>query len=79
MSLVMRKPDFCICENKAADQLCGNRTADQRLCFHHMGSAILLSKSEISILEPSSVAVQLGLCRTWSETPKTGFLTTRLK
>ena len=20
----MRKPDFCICENKAADQLCGN-------------------------------------------------------
>ena len=80
MSLVMRKPDFCICENKAADQLCGNRTADQPLCFHHMGSAILfLSKSEISILEPSSVAVQLGLCRTWSETPKTGFLTTRLK
>ena len=67
MSLVMRKPDFCICENKAADQLCGNRTADQCLCFHHMGSAILLlSKSEISILEPSSVAVQLGLCRTWS-------------
>ena len=80
MSLVMRKPDFCICENKAADQLCGNCTADQRLCFHHMDSAILLlSKSEISILEPSSVAVQLGLCRTWSETPKTGFLTTRLK
>ena len=80
MSLVMRKPDFCICENKAADQLCGNRTAYQCLCFHHMVSAILLlSKSEISILEPSSVAVQLGLCRTWSETPKTGFLTTRLK
>ena len=76
----MRKPDFCICENKAADQLCGNRTADQRLYFHHMDSAILLlSKSEISILEPSSVAVQLGLCRTWSETPKTGFLTMRLK
>ena len=33
MSLVMRKPDFCICENKDADQLCRNRTADQRLCF----------------------------------------------
>ena len=29
----MRKPAFCICENKGADQLCGNRTADQRLCF----------------------------------------------
>ena len=24
------------------------------------------------------MAVQPGLCRTWSETPKTGFLTTRL-
>ena len=23
----------CICENKAADQLHGNREADQRLCF----------------------------------------------
>ena len=29
----MRKPAFCICENKDADQLRGNRKADQRLCF----------------------------------------------
>ena len=28
---------------------------------------------------PSSVAGQPGLCGTWSDTPKTGFLTTRLK
>ena len=28
----------------------------------------LLSKSKISILQPSSVLVQLGLCQTWSET-----------
>ena len=50
MSLVMRKPDFCICENKDADQLRGYREADQRLCFHHMDNAIplLSSKSEIS-------------------------------
>ena len=34
MSLVMRKPAFCICENKDADQLRGSREADQRLCFH---------------------------------------------
>ena len=27
----MRKPTFCICENKDADQLRGNREADQRL------------------------------------------------
>ena len=29
----MRKPDFCLCENKGADQLRGNREADQRLFF----------------------------------------------
>ena len=33
MSRDVRKPDFCICENKDADQLRGNREADQRLCF----------------------------------------------
>ena len=31
MNRVMKKPDFCICENKGADQLRGNRTADQCL------------------------------------------------
>ena len=36
MSLVMRKPTFCICENKDADQLRGNREADQRLCFRYI-------------------------------------------
>ena len=75
----MKKPTFCICENKDADQLRGNREADQRLCFRYIDSTIpLLSKSEISSLQPSSVAAQPGLCGTWSETPKTGFLTTRL-
>ena len=75
----MRKPAFCICENKGAEHLRGNREADQRLCFRKTDSAIsLLSKSEISSLYPSSVAVQPDLCGTWSETPKTGFLTTRL-
>ena len=65
----MRKPTFCICENKDADQLRGNREADQRLCFRYLDSIIpLLSKSEISSLWPSSVAVQPGLCRTRSET-----------
>ena len=76
----MSKPDFCICENKDADQLCGNRKADQRLCFRYTDSTVpLLHKSEISSLYPSSVAVQPGLCQIWSETPKTGFLITRLK
>ena len=38
----------------------------------------LLPESLISSILPSSVAVQLGLYWTLSETPKTGFLTTRL-
>ena len=51
MSCVMRKPTLCICENKEADQLRGNRKADQRLCFRYIDSTIpLLSKSEISSL-----------------------------
>ena len=76
----MRKPDFCICENKDADQLRGNREADQRLCFRYTDSTVpLLPKSEISSLSPSSVAVQPSLCQTWSETLKTGFLIMKLK
>ena len=51
MSRVMRKPEFCICENKDADQLHGNREADLRLCFRYIDSSIhLLPKSEISSL-----------------------------
>ena len=51
MSRVVRKPKFCIYENKNADQLRGNREADQRLCIRHLDSTIpLLSKSEISSL-----------------------------
>ena len=38
MSLLMRKPTICICENKDADQLRGNREADQRLCFRYSDS-----------------------------------------
>ena len=76
----MRKSAFRICKNKGTDQLHANREADQRLCFHYIASTIpLLPKSEILSLYPSSVPVQAGLCGTWSENPKTGFLTSRLK
>ena len=45
----VRKPDFSLCKNKGADQLRGNRKADQHLCFHYLDSTIpLLLKSEIS-------------------------------
>ena len=66
----MRKPAFCICENKDSDQLRGNSEADQRLCFRYFDSTIpLLPKYKISSFWISSVAVQPGLC----ETKKTFF------
>ena len=56
----MRKPDFCICQNKGADQLCSNC-----LCFRYWDSTIsLLPKSKISSLKPSSMTVQASLCQT---------------
>ena len=49
LSRIVRKPDFCLGENKGADQLRGNREADQRLCFRYSDSAIPpLLKSKIS-------------------------------
>ena len=57
----MRKPDFCICENKDADQLRGNSEADQRLCFRYTDSTIpLLPK--IYIFKP--LAILCG-CTAW--------------
>ena len=45
------KTGFLHMQNKDADQLCGNREADQRLCFRYIDSTIsLLPKSEISSL-----------------------------
>ena len=79
MSRVMRKPDFCLCENKGADQLRSNCEADQRLCFRYTDSTLsLLIKSELSSFYAASGTVHVGLCQTWLETPKTGFLASRL-
>ena len=65
----MRKPTIDICENKDADQLCSNCTADQRLCFRFSDSTIPpLLNSKISSFWPASVAVQASLCQTCSET-----------
>ena len=38
----MRKRDYCLCENKGADQLRNNFEADQRLCFRYSDSTIPL-------------------------------------
>ena len=47
MSRLMGKPTIYIGENKGADQLRGNRKADQHLCFRYSDSRIpplLISK-----------------------------------
>ena len=43
----MRKPMFCICENKDADQLRGNREADQRLCFRYIDNMSLVVRKPV--------------------------------
>ena len=51
VSCVVRKPAFWICENKDADQLRGNREADQHLCLRYIDSIFpLFPKEEISSL-----------------------------
>ena len=45
MSRLMGNPTICIGENKDADQLHGNREADQRLCFHYSDSTIPLPRN----------------------------------
>ena len=79
LSLCVRKPTICMGENKDADQLRGNREADQRLCFRYTDSTfppLLIPK--FSRFWVSSVAVQAGLCWTWSETQIVGFVMHRL-
>ena len=65
-----------------------NKGADQPAYLHSLISAFvvrfldskipLVSISEIASLNLASVAVQAGLSLPWSQTPKTGFLVTRL-
>ena len=71
----MRKPVFCICKIKAADQLHGNNIADQGLCFCFIYSLFCLCP-EFEISNLFSVALRPGWCWTWSGTLKTGFLMT---
>ena len=54
MSHLVIKPTICICENKDADQLRGNREADQRLCFRYMDSTISSSFKNPKFQDSSS-------------------------
>ena len=80
MSRDARKTAFCMCENRGADQLRGNRKDDQRLCFHYTDNIMTLyPKYDIPSLWPFSFSEQPSLCQTGSEILKTGFLASRLK
>ena len=58
----MRKPAFCISENKDADQLRGNREADQRLCFRYTDSTIPLLPKSIRNFKPLAIFFD---CTAW--------------
>ena len=75
----MRKPAFCICEKKDADQLHCNGKADQRFCFRYIDNTIPLLPKYKNI-KPLVIfcGCTARFVSDWSETPKTGFLTPRL-
>ena len=66
--------------NKAADQPTQPRSLISAFVFRCLDSIIpLVPISEISNLYLASVAAQAGLSLPWSQTPKTGFLVTRIR
>ena len=76
----MRKPVMSYANNKGADQPAHPCSLISAFVVRCLDSIIpLVSMSEISSLCLASVAAQTGLCLTWSQTLKTGFLVTRLK
>ena len=66
--------------NKGADQPAHLRSLISTFVLCCLDSIIpLLAIAKISSLYLASVAAQAGLCLTWSQTPKTGFLVMWLK
>ena len=70
MTSVTRKPALLHMRKQRLRSAGWYCAADQHLCFQD-SKILLLPISKISNLYPSPVAVQLGLCQTWSETSKT--------
>ena len=75
----MRKPVLPYANNKDADQPAHPRRLISVFVIRCLDSIIHpFSISEIQSLKLVSVAEQAGLSLTWSQTPKTGVLVTRL-
>ena len=65
--------------NKGADQPAHPRSLISAFVVRCLDSILpLVSIYEIASLYIASVATKAGLCLTWSQTPKTGFLMARL-
>ena len=80
MSHVMRKPVFAICEQqrrRSAAHPCSLISVFIVCCLDSLIPLVSISKMPSVCLV--SVAEQAGVSLTWSETPKTDFLVTRLK
>ena len=79
LSHVMRKPAFAICEQQRRRSACAFAQSDQRICYSLLRQDTT-SSFYIQNFKPLAClyAVQAGLSLTWSQTPKTGFLVTRL-
>ena len=79
LSHVMRKPVYATCEQQRRRSAYASVQSDQRLCcslpIYYNTSSFYM---QIPSLYLASVVAQAGLSLPWSQTPKTGFLVTRL-
>ena len=71
----MRKPDFAWAKTKA--QISFAVTAKLISVFVFATRIVQRLYLYLTFEDSSSVAVQTGLCQTWSETPNTAFLASR--
>ena len=70
----MRKPFYVKCEHQRRRSAYASAQYDQHRCFCCLGSIIpLVSICEIPSLQLISVAEQVSLSLTWSQTPEDSF------
>ena len=75
----MRKPDFAYAKTKAQISCAVAAQLIQAFVFAaRVVQSLFFLNSKSQAFSFFSVTVQAGLCQTWSETPKTGFLVSRL-
>ena len=58
----MRKPTFCICGNKASDQLCSKCPADQHLCYASRITQFLLFRNPKFLASSNLLCLYIWVC-----------------